>query len=169
MMAPLPSGALRFKLKISKEVSNLGSDMRKGFGAAVPCCELFEEELVLRVSQVIGLDIECLCPCGGVVGGDSGDCVVMGYEIGGSGRFEGDVMVELGWSQEYKIVKNAYKEQKQLNRPEEQKRFKLNHNSFLFWVYTKKLNIRGKLPRDDFSSYHEIPERFAPRPSVNIT
>jgi hypothetical protein len=93
MMAPLPSGALRFKLKISKEVSNLGSDMRKGFSAAVPCCEVFEEELVLRVSQVIGL----LCPRGGVVGGDSGVedcCVVMGYEIGGSGRFEVEIMVE---------------------------------------------------------------------------
>lgn len=93
MMAPLPSGALRFKLKISKEASNLGSDMRKGFSAAVPCCEVFEEELVLRVSQVIGL----LCPRGGVVGGDSDAvdwCVVIGYEIGGSGRFEADVMVE---------------------------------------------------------------------------
>jgi len=45
-IAPLPRGPLRFGLKISKELSNLGSDMRIGFGAAVTFCEVFEEELV---------------------------------------------------------------------------------------------------------------------------
>jgi hypothetical protein len=59
-MAPLPRGPLRFGLKISKELSNLGSDMRIGFGAAVTCREVSEDELVLRVSQFICLEIECL-------------------------------------------------------------------------------------------------------------
>jgi hypothetical protein len=58
-MAPLPRGPLRFTLKISKELSNLGSDTRIG-AAATPCGEVLEEELVLRVSQIIGFEIEGL-------------------------------------------------------------------------------------------------------------
>jgi hypothetical protein len=58
-MAPLPRGPLRFTLKISKELSNLGSDMRIG-AAAIPCGEVLEEELVLRVSQIIGFESEGL-------------------------------------------------------------------------------------------------------------
>lgn len=58
-IAPLPRGPLRFTLKISKELSNLGSDIRIG-AAATPCGEVLEEELVLRVSQIIGFESEGL-------------------------------------------------------------------------------------------------------------
>lgn len=58
-IAPLPRGPLRLTLKISKELSNLGSDMRIG-ATATPCGEVLEEELVLRVSQIIGFEIEGL-------------------------------------------------------------------------------------------------------------
>lgn len=58
-VAPLPRGPLRLILNISKELSNLGSDMRIG-AAATPCGEVLEEELVLRVNQIIGFEIEGL-------------------------------------------------------------------------------------------------------------
>lgn len=58
-IAPLPRGPLRLTLNISKELSNLGSDMRIG-AAATPCGEALEEELVLRVNQIIGFDSEGL-------------------------------------------------------------------------------------------------------------
>lgn len=58
-MAPLPRGPLRLTLNISKELLNLGSDMRIGV-ATTPCGEVLEEELVLRVSQIIGFEVEGL-------------------------------------------------------------------------------------------------------------